>query len=210
MDESMRIVVVGAVVGLLVIVAVYRYITQRRQLSSGRVIGRFLPQKSAGKFIIENPITITTAGKWCRLLLTLKSAEAYTIQHSPKYFFEKVALLVGTPYTLTMKDAQNHVVHTETGSLGPFVAWLGSRHGGAETMLGERSSGSHQGAVTLLEFLPGEAGPYMLSLHITDNVETECSGSSSTWEVLEVELSVMENVTPLSKTVSYPHKRIRI
>jgi hypothetical protein len=72
MDESMRIVVVGVVVGLLVIVALYRYITQRWQLSSGRTIGQFFPQRSDGKFVFENLITITTAGTWCRLLLTLK------------------------------------------------------------------------------------------------------------------------------------------
>lgn len=210
MNESMKIMIVGVVVGLLIIVALYRYVTQRRQLLSGRSIGRFIPQNHDGKFVFENMITITTDGKWCRLLLTLKSAEAYKIHYSPKYFFEKVALLVGTPYTLILKDAQNHVVHTETGSLEPFVIWLGSRHGTTETMLGERSSGSHQGTVTLLEFLPGKAGPYSLSLHITDKVEAEHPGSSSTWEVLDVELSVMEDVVPFSKIVSYPHKRVRI
>jgi hypothetical protein len=75
MDESMKIRVFAGVVGLLVFVALYRYITQCRQLSSGRTIGQFFPQRSGGKFAFENLITITTAGKWCRLLFTLKSAE---------------------------------------------------------------------------------------------------------------------------------------
>jgi hypothetical protein len=210
MDTSMGIMVVLGVVSLLVIVAGYRFVTQRRQLSSGRNIGRFFPQRQDGKFVFENMMTITTGGKWCRLLLTLKSAEANKIQYSPKYFFEKVALLVGTPYTLTLRNAQNRVVHSETGSLGPFVTWLRSRHRGTETMLSGRSSDSRWGTVTLLEFLPRQTGQYLLSLEITDKVEAEYPGSSSTWEVLEVELSAMEDVMPLSKTVSYPHKRVRI
>ncbi len=210
MGESMGIMVVLGVVSLLVTVAVYRFVTQRKQLSSGRTMGSFFPRRQDGKFLFENLITVTTGGKWCRLLLTLKSAEASRIQYSPKYFFEKVALLVGTPYALTLRDAQNRVVHTETGSLGPFVTWLGSRHRGTATMLSERSSGSHQGTVTVLEFLPREAGAYLLSLQITDKVEAEYPGSSSTWEVLEVELTAMEDVIPLSKTVSYPHQRVRI
>jgi hypothetical protein len=210
MDTSMGIMVVLGVVSLLVIVAGYRFVTQRRQLSSGRNIGRFFPQRQDGKFVFENMMTITTGGKWCRLLLTLKSAEANKIQYSPKYFFEKVALLVGTPYTLTLRNAQNRVVHSETGSLGPFVTWLRSRHRGTGTMLSGRSSDSRWGTVTLLEFLPRQTGQYLLSLEITDKVEAEYPGSSSTWEVLEVELSAMEDVMPLSKTVSYPHKRVRI
>ncbi len=210
MDESLGIMVVFGVVSLLVIVAVYRFITQHKQLWSGRTIGRFFPRRDDGKFVFENMMTITTDGKWCRLLLTLRSAEAYRIQYSPRYFFEKVALLVGTPYTLTLTDAHKRVVHTETGSLGPFVTWLGSRHRSTGTMLSERSSGRHQGTVTLLEFLPREAGQYLVSLQITDKVEAEYPGSSSTWEVLEVELTAMEGVIPLSKTVSYPHQRVRI
>jgi len=210
MDASAGIIVVLGVITLLVIVAVYRFVTQRKQLSSGRNIGRFFPQKQEGKIVFENPITITAGGKWRRLLLTLKSAEAYKIQHSPRYFFEKVAFLVGTPYTLTLKDVQNRVVHTESGTLEPFVAWLGSRHRGTDTILSESSSGSHQGTVTLLEFLPREAGQYTLSLQIKDRVEAEYPGSFSSWEVLEIELTAMEDVIPLSKTVKYPHQRIRI
>jgi hypothetical protein len=210
MDDSMGIIVVLGVISLLVIVAVYRFISQRRQLSSGRTIGRFFPKRHEGNFVFENPITISTSGKWCRVLLSLKSAEAYRVQYSPRYFFEKIAFLVGTPFTLTLKDSLNRVVHTEKRSLEPFVAWLGSHHSGTETILGEHSTGGHQGTVTLLEFLPREAGQYSLSLQITGKVEAEYPGSSSTWEVLDVEITVMEDVIPLSKTVSYPHQRVHI
>lgn len=189
--------------------AVYRFFTQRRQLSSGRPIGRFFPERQQGKFVFENPITVTSGRQWCRLLLTLKSAEDYKINKSPRYFFEKVALLVGTAYTLTLKDRQNRVVHTETGSLEPFIICLGSRDHTTETMWSERSRGSHEGTVTLLEFLPQEAGSYWLSLHITEKVAAEYPGSSSSWEMLKVELTARESVIPLSETVSYPHQRVR-
>jgi len=122
-----------------VIVAIYRFVAQRKQLASGKIVGRFLPQRCDGHLVFENLITISTKGKWCRLLLTLKSAEAYRIQYSPRYFFEKFALIVGTPYSLTLKNSQNHVVHTETGSLEPFVTWIGSRNHTTETMLSEYS-----------------------------------------------------------------------
>jgi hypothetical protein len=209
MDESVGLMVALGVVGLLAMIAVYRFVTQRKQLSSGRTVGRLLPQKHDGKIVFEDRMTITTGGKWCRLLLTLKSADASRIQYSPKYFFEKVALLVGTPYALTIRDARNRVVHTEAGSLGRFVAWLGSRHRGRGTLWSERFSGSHQGTVTLLEFLPKDAGPYSFSLHITEKAEAEYPGSASTWEVLEAELTAMEDVIPLSTTVRYPHQRVR-
>lgn len=210
MDDSLKIIAVIGIIGLIIIVAVYRFITQRRQLLSGRTIGRFYPQRQDGKFMFEDPISVSAGGKWCRLLLTLKSAEASRIQFSPNYFFEKIAFLVGTPFTLTIRNDRNHVVYTETRSLEPFVQWLGSHGHGSETMLGAHSETSHQGTVTLLEFMPKAAGEYRLSLEMTEKVEAEYPGSSSTWKVLEAELTAVEDVTPLSKTVSYPHKRIRI
>jgi len=77
-------------------------------------------------------------------------------------------------------------------------------------MLSEHSGCSHQGTFTLLEFLPREAGQYHISLQITEKVEAEYPGSSSTWELLEAELTAMEDVIPLSRIVSYPHQRVRI
>lgn len=210
MDKTIGIMAVIVIIGLLVALAVYRFFSRRRQLSSGRTIGRFFPEKRDGEFVFENPITVTSGGQWCRLLLTLTSAEDYQIQNSPRYFFEKIALLVGTPYTLTLKDKQNRVVHTETGSLEPFITWLGSRHRTTATFFRERSQGSHAGTVTLLEFLPEKAEQYWLSLRIKEKVAAEYPGSTSSWEVLKVELAARESVIPLSKTVSYPHRRVRV
>jgi hypothetical protein len=210
MEESVKLMVVLGVVGLLVLVAACRFISQRRQLSSGRIIGRFFPQRLDGMLLFETRMTVTTGGKWCRVLLALKSAEAHSMQYSPGYFFEKVAFLVGTPYTLTLRNPLNQVVHTERRSLEPFVAWLGSRDSSAETLLGEHSAGSHQGTVTLIEFLPREVGEYSLSLHLSEKVESGYPGFSSRWEMLEAELVAMEDVIPLSETVSYPHYRVRV
>lgn len=210
MDKTMGIMAVMVVIGLLLVLAVYRFFSQRRQLSSGRTIGRFFPEKRDGEFVFENPITVTSGGQWCRLLLTLKSDETSQVQKSPRYFFEKVALLVGIHYTLTLKDGKNRVVHTETGSLESFITWLGSRHRTMETFFRERSQGSHEGTVTLLEFLPEKAGQYWLSLRIKEKVAAEYPGSSASWEVLKVEISAREAVIPLSKNVSYPHRRVRV
>ncbi len=210
MNTSVGIILVFGAVGLFVVIALYRFISQRRQLSSGRNIGRFFPKKRDGKYVFDNPITVLTGGKWHRLLLTIKSVNAHRIDYSPKYFFEKVALLAGTPYTLTLKDGKNKVIYTETGSLESFVNWLWSRQNEIETMLSDTFHGEHWGTFTILEFLPEKAGQYLISLEITAKDKFGHPGSSSTWEVLEAELSAMEDVTPLSKTVSYPHKRIRV
>lgn len=209
MGESLGIMVVAGVVGLLVAVAALRYLHQRRQLTSGRVIGRFFPTRVDGDFDFQEVLTVSTGGRWCRLLLTLKGTGRYEVSHAPRYFFRRVDLRVGTPYTLTISDAKHRPVHTESGSLGPFLTWLAGRGGETETMAGERSRSSHQGTVTLLEFLPDAAGPYGLSLRITGKVETAQPGSSSAWEVQEAELAAVEDVIPLSKSVSYPHRRVR-
>ena len=60
-----------------------------------------------------------------------------------------------------------------------------------------------------MEFLPQEAGQYLLTLQIADKATAVYPSSSSIWEVLEVELTAVEGVIPLSKTVSYPHQRVR-
>jgi hypothetical protein len=62
----------------------------------------------------------------------------------------------------------------------------------------------------LLEFLPGHAGLYRILLKIQSRIEDEALGSSSYWEVLEAELTLMEDVIPLSKIVKYPHKRVQL
>lgn len=210
MDQSTGMMIVLGVMGLLMVLALYRFFTQRRQLSSGRPIGRFFPEKRDGEFVFENPISVTSGGQWCRLLLTLKSDESSQVDQSPRYFLEKVALLVGTPYSLSLKDAAGHIAHQDAGSLAPFITWLGSRHHTKANLFRERSHGSHEGTVPLLEFLPEKAGQYWLSLRIREKATAEYLGSSSSWEVLKAELAVREAVIPLSKTVSYPHRRVRV
>jgi hypothetical protein len=209
MDDALGFKVLWGVVALLLIVAFYRFITQRRQLASGREIGRFGPRRQEGALIFDSRLNVTTAGKWCRLLLTLKSSEAHRQSHAPKFFFEKVAFVVGSPYTLTIKDAQQRVVHAEQGALEPFVIRLKGRHRGWATFGGEDSRGRREGTVTLLEFLPCKAGVYYLTLHITEKVEAAYPGSASVYEVQEAELAAMEDVIPLSKTVHYPHQRVQ-
>jgi len=197
-------------VGLFVVLVICRFFSQRRQLASGRPVGHFFPERRDGEFMFENAINITAGGEWHRFFLTLKSAEDHQINQSPQYFLEQVALLVGTPYTLTLSDVEHRVLHTETGTLEPFIAWLGSRYRTKETLFQEQAHGSHEGTVTLLEFLPEKAGQYWLSLQIKEKVAAEYPASSSSWEVLKVELAVREAVIPLSKTVSYPHQRVRV
>lgn len=210
LNEWMWITITVSITGLLVLAGVYRFLSQRRQLSSGRIIGRFYPQQQDGKFIFNDSIIISTGGIWCRMLLTLKSREVNKINFSPRNFFEKVTVFVGSPYMLTLKDSRNRVVHTEERSLEPFMAWLGSHRNSIESMSGEYSTGGHQGTVTILEFKPEDAGRYSLSLQITDKLEAESQRSSSMWEILEVELTVVEDVIPLSRTVNYPHQRVNI
>jgi len=160
--------------------------------------------------VFENPISVTSVGQWCRVLLSLESNEASQMNQSLRYFGEKVALLVGTPYSLILSDAERRELHTETGTLEPFITWLGSRHRMKEPLFLEQSHGRHEGTITLLEFLPEKAGQYWLSLRIREKVTLEYTGSSSSWEVLKAELVVRESVIPLSKTVSYPHQRVRV
>jgi hypothetical protein len=209
MTESVGIVIVMVVVGALGILAVVQYGAQRRALASGRILGRYLPRLQNGQFVFGETLEIRTSGKWCRLLLALNSAETYRAENSISTLFAPDALQVGTPFELVLRDARGHVVHSEARSLAPFVAWLGSRQQGASTPFGETSSGNHQGQVTLLEFRPAMAGAYTLSLCIGARAQANLPGSASTWEVLEASLTVVEGVIPLSRTVSYPHRRVR-
>lgn len=209
MDEALRFKVLWGIVGLVVMVAFYRLITQRRQLSSGREIGRFFPRRHEGALIIGGRVNVTIGGTWCRLLLTVKSSEGHQEKHAPKFFFEKVAFVVGSPYTLTIGDAQHQVVHAEEGALEPFVIRLKSRHRGLASLRGAYSRGRREGTVTLLEFLPRQAGAFDLELRITAKVEAAYPGSASVWEAEAAELAVREAVIPLSRSVRYPHHRVQ-
>lgn len=209
-NTSIGIILLFGFIGILLLAGGYRFVIQRRQLSSGREIGRFVPQKKDGVLVFDHLITITTGGKWCRLLFKFKSETAYEINMRWKYFLKRVALVIGTPYTLTISDGSHRVLYREEGSLSRFLAFVGGRGGNTETLFSDRGRGSQEGRVALLEFLPRQAGSYRILLQIKSRVEDEAPGSSSYWEVIEAELAVKEDVIPLSKIVKYPHKRVHI
>ena len=77
-------------------------------------------------------------------------------------------------------------------------------------MFSERDRGTQEGQVTLLEFMPRQAGVYRIQLNIQSRVKDKAPGSSSYYEVLEAELTLKGDVIPLSKIVKYPHKRVHI
>lgn len=208
MSESMGMIVVFGVVGLLVLLAAYRFMAQRRQLSSGREVGRFRPTKKDGKMIFDHQVVISEGGTWCRLLLSFKAQGGHHIDQSPQYMLKRVTLIVGTSYILAITDALGRILYGEKNTLDRFVAWLGGRQESTGTMLSEQGSGTHEGTVTFLEFLPQETGRYWISLEIQTREERRVPGSWSFWEVLQAELVVMEGVEPLSQTVKYPHARV--
>jgi hypothetical protein len=210
MSGSTGLIVVFGVVGLLLLLTAYRFVTQRRQLSSGREICEVRLVRQRQKLAVTRQVAVSTGGMWCRLLLTLRAEGAYAVRQTPKYFSERRALVVGTPYTLAITDISGKVLHREEDTLGRFVAFLWGEGGGLETPLSERSSMSHEGTVTLLEFLPQQNGSYGITLEIQTRAEDEAPGSSSFWEILEAKLTVMEGVEPLSKIVKYPHQRVEL
>lgn len=209
-STSIGIILVFGFISILLIAAGFRFVIQRRQLSSGREIGRFILQKKDGKLVFDHLVTITTRGKWCRLLLRFKSETAYEISLSWKYFLKRAALVIGTPYKLTISEGSRGVLYREEDELTRFLAFVGGRRGSTETLFSDRGRGFQEGRVIFLEFLPREAGLYRILLEIQSRVEDKAQGSSSYWEVIEAELSVKEDVIPLSKIVKYPHKRVQI
>jgi hypothetical protein len=197
-------------IGILLFAAGCRYVIQRRQLSSGREIGSFVPQKKDGELVFDHLITIATGGKWCRLLLTFKSEAASEISLRWKYFRKRAALVTGTPYTLTISDGSRRVLYREEDKLSRFLAFVGGRGVGTDTLFSDRGRGSLEGRITLLEFFPRQAGSYRILLQIQSRLEDKAPGSSSYWEVIEAELTLKEDIIPLSKTAKYPHKRVQI
>ncbi|MDA8126313.1 MAG: hypothetical protein M0009_14135 [Deltaproteobacteria bacterium] len=211
MNTATGIVVIFGIMGMLLIAAACRFAMQRKQLSSGRNIGRFpLHREDEGNYVFNDLVTITGQKKWCRLLLSFKLQGTYQIDMTPRYFFKPAALVMGTPFILTISDAAGRVLYREEDTLARFLAWLGGRGGSRGTFFSEQGRGIHEGRITLLEFLPGHSGLYRISLNMQSRVEGKAPGASSYCELLEAELTVKEDVIPLSKTVKYPHKRVHI
>jgi hypothetical protein len=210
MNTSIGIILMFGFIGTLLFAAGCRFVIQRRQLLSGREIGCFVLQKKDGKFVYDHLITITTGGRWCRILLKIKSETAYEISYRWKYFLKRVALVIGTPYTLTISDGSHRVLYREEDKLTRFLGWLGGRGGSTETLFSDRGRGTQEGKITFLEFLPRQAGKYRILLEIQSRVEDKAPGSSSYWEIIEAELNVKEDVIPLSSIVKYPHNRVQL
>lgn len=210
MNNSMGLLIVFGVIGFLVLVAAYRLMIQRRQLSTGRELGRFQPVCRDGKLVFDQRLNISEGGRWCRLMLQLTAQTAYQINQTPRHLFKRVALVIGTPYILTISDALGQELYREENTLARFVAWLGSIGGETTTLVSERGQATLKGQVTFLEFLPSRAGTYRIVLEIQTRIEDQAPGSSSHWEVLEAGLVASEGVEPLSKTVKYPHRRAEL
>ncbi|OQA32191.1 MAG: hypothetical protein BWY57_02154 [Betaproteobacteria bacterium ADurb.Bin341] len=210
MSNSLGLLIVFGVIGLLVLVAIYRFMIQRRQLSAGRELGCFQPVCRDGKLVFDQQLNISEGRRWCRLMLRLTAQTVYQINQTPRYFFKRVALVIGTPYLLTISDSLGQELYREENTLARFVAWLGGRGGETSTMVSERGQATLKGQVAFLEFLPSRAGVYRIVLEIQAKIEDQAPGSSSHWEVLEAELAASEGVEPLSRTVKYPHRRVEL
>ena len=161
-STSLGIILVFGFIGILLFAAGFRFVIQRRQLLSGREIGHFSVRKKDGKFVFDHPITITTEGKWCRLLLTFKSKMAYEFSLRWKHFFRRVTLATGTSYTLTISDGSRRVLYRDEGKLSRFLAFVGARGGDSQTLFSYRGSESQEGSITFLEFLPRHRPGYIV------------------------------------------------
>lgn len=208
MDSTLGIVVVAGVIGVLLAAAAYRYVVQRRQLSSGSEVGCFRPRERDGYHVFDNEVEIQAAGKWCRLVLRFKARLSRDIDLTVKKLSKRVALVIGTPYSLVISNVAGDVLYRERASLGRFTMWFASSGRGTETMFRDRGRGIQQGEITLLEFSPRDVGSYRVLLQLRSRVEDCAEGSKSDWEVFDAELTLMEDVIPLSTSVSYPHKRV--
>jgi hypothetical protein len=208
MNGSVGIVALFGVIGLIAIAAVYRYFTERRQLASGREVLRDLLTRQGEQLVFSRQVAVSTCGKWCRLRLKLNAESGDATRRA---LSETYAMVLGTPYTLAISDASGKLLFQEDSSLGRFVGYLCTMGGKSNwSLLKTRYSYRHEGIVTLLEFRPHKTGTYEISLEIQVRAEKETPRASGYWEVLNAELSLREDVEPLSKTVTYPHTRVEL
>jgi hypothetical protein len=143
-------------------------------------------------------------------MLGIEAHGAYHIDQTPRYFFSRVALVTGTPYTLTIADTSGRQLYREEDTLTRFLSWLAGRGCSSGTLFSERAKWTQEGSIALLEFLPAKAGAYRFTLNIQSRIEDETPGSSSFCEVTGAEVTFMEDVSPLSGIVKYPHKRVHV
>lgn len=205
--SDLGIIALIGVVLLIAGIAVYQYRRQQRSMSSGRLIGHYIAERTDDSFYFNCKASVTEGMKWCRLILDIKSESSFEYSSLP---FKEVKIAVGVPFTISIRDAGGNNLYEDKGTLAPFLSWLAGRGESGEGFFKESGRGSQYGAFTLLEFLPSVAGHYEISLRMDAQNRTGTDISKSRWELREAEMKIMEAVAPLSKTIKYPHKRIRL
>lgn len=201
------IIAVIGVVLLIASIAIYQYSNQRGSMTSGRLIGHYIAEKTGDSFYFKCKIYVTEGMKWCRLILDIKSESSFEYR---SLSFKEVKVAVGVPFTVSINSAGGNKLYEDKGTLAPFISWLAGKGGSSESFFKESVKGSQYGAFTLLEFLPSAAGHYEISLRMDAQNRTGTEISKSLWELREAQMKIMEDVAPLSKTVKYPHKRIHL
>ncbi len=191
---------------LVGLAAVLQAVVRRRQLSSGREVSRVPAERTATTFRFDHTIESMVPDQWWRLLLDVRLA---TSDEARGLRWQQVAK--PPEFTLTLSDDRGRAVYTRKGSLAPFLSWwLASRRSETETLLSSKSHARFWGTVTLLELLPAAPCRCRLLLEIMAVSEASSDGSRSRWEVEDAVLVVREGVTPFTRTVSYPHERVRV
>jgi hypothetical protein len=205
--SDLGIIAVIGVVLLIAGIACYQYRRQQRSMSSGRLIGHYIAERTDDSFYFNCKVAVTEGMKWCRLILDIKSESSFEYR---SLLFKEIKIAVGVPFTVSISDAKGDKLYDDKGTLAPFISWLAGRGGSSESFFKESGKGSQYGTFTLLEFLPSVAGNYEISLRMDAYNRTSTDISQSLWELREAEIKIMEDITPLSRTIKYPHKRIRL
>ncbi len=206
MSNAAGLTILAVVIGLLAALATLQAVVRRRQLSSGREVSRVPAERTATTFRFDHAIESMLPDEWWRLLLDVRLA---TSDEARGLRWQQVAK--PPEFTLTLSDDRGRSVYTRKGSLAPFLTWwLASRGSGTETLLSSKSHSRLWGTLTLLELLPVAPCRYRLLLEITAVSEASSDGSRSRWEVEDAALVVREGVIPFTRTVSYPHERVRL
>lgn len=199
-----------ALIGVVLLISgigIFQYRNQQRSMTSGQMIGHYIAEKTGDSFYFKCKVYVTEGMKWCRLILDIKSESSFEYR---SVLFKEIKIALGVPFTLSIKHAGGNKLYEDKGTLAPFMSWLAGRGGSSESFFKESGKGSQYGAFTLLEFLPSAAGHYEISLQMDAQNRTSTEVSKSLWELREVQMKIMEDVKPLSKTVKYPHKRIHL
>lgn len=206
-NSDLGIIALTGVMLLIAGIAFYQYRRQQRSLASGRLIGHYIAERTDDSFYFNCRASVTEGMRWCRLILEIKSESSF--EYSP-VLFKEIKIAVGVPFAISIRDAGGNRLYEDKGTLAPFMSWLAGKGASGEGFFKESGKGSQHGAFTLLEFLPSVAGHYDISLRMDALNRTSTDISKSQWELREAGMKIMEDVSALPGTVSYPHKRVRL